>query len=265
MLGQPASWQTVCSPSDFTRRCRAWYSGPILARVLIHSGLRSIGVSALRTSRRSSFRPSAVGAWVTSANSTPGQVAAQFRSAKGRSSLPLGSAAVADAGNRVAVDRVGPAGVAQPPLPGQSAHLDGRHPARPAGVRRAHLPAADRDRDVAVPAAAAGPVDGCAGGWGAVAGSLARGVVPSGRRVGIARRGVRALPRPLHAVPRHVVVRAHGRAHRLPGVARSQVLVPAPLLVRRPVLVADSASVTGPVGTLPSRSCCAATVSAGLA
>ena len=33
------------------------YSGPIFARVLIHSGLRSIGVSALRTSRRSSLRP----------------------------------------------------------------------------------------------------------------------------------------------------------------------------------------------------------------
>ncbi len=34
------------------------YSGPIFARVLIHSGLRSIGVSLLRTSRRSIFRPS---------------------------------------------------------------------------------------------------------------------------------------------------------------------------------------------------------------
>ena len=40
------------------------YSGPILARVLIHSGLRSIGVSALRTSRRSSLRPSGA-AWPT--------------------------------------------------------------------------------------------------------------------------------------------------------------------------------------------------------
>ena len=49
---------TVCSSSDFTRLCSAVYSGPILARVLIHSGLRSIGVSALRTSRRSNFRPS---------------------------------------------------------------------------------------------------------------------------------------------------------------------------------------------------------------
>ena len=37
------------------------YSGPIFALVLIHSGLRSIGVSALRTSRRSSLRPAGVG------------------------------------------------------------------------------------------------------------------------------------------------------------------------------------------------------------
>src|SRR6187551_3467897 len=58
MLGQPASWQTVWSPSDFTRDCSAVYSGPIRARVLIHSGLRSMGVSALRTSSRSSLRPS---------------------------------------------------------------------------------------------------------------------------------------------------------------------------------------------------------------
>src|SRR3954447_4624398 len=63
MFGQPASWQTVCSCSDFTSFCSAWYSGPIFARVLIHSGLRSIGVSALRTSSLSSFRPS--GAMVT--------------------------------------------------------------------------------------------------------------------------------------------------------------------------------------------------------
>src|SRR5690349_20778914 len=60
MLGQPASWQTVWRPSVFTSCCRAVYSGPILARVLIHSGLRSIGVSELRTSRRRSLRPSGV-------------------------------------------------------------------------------------------------------------------------------------------------------------------------------------------------------------
>ena len=57
MLGQPASWQTVCRPSDFTRFWSSVYCGPIFARVLIHAGLRSIGVSALRTSRRSSLRP----------------------------------------------------------------------------------------------------------------------------------------------------------------------------------------------------------------
>ena len=65
MLGQPASWHTVCRPSGFTRPLSSVYSGPILARVLIHSGLRSIGVCALRTSRRSSLRPS--GAIVTAA------------------------------------------------------------------------------------------------------------------------------------------------------------------------------------------------------
>src|SRR3954453_9879905 len=75
MLGQPASWQTVCSPSDLTSDWSAVYSGPILARVLIHSGLRSMGVCALRTSRRSSLRPPAsvagsVGAWVTSVHAT---------------------------------------------------------------------------------------------------------------------------------------------------------------------------------------------------
>src|SRR3954464_7049138 len=58
MLGQPASWQTVCRPSLFTSFCIAVYSGPIFARVLIHSGLRSMGVWALRTSRRSILRPS---------------------------------------------------------------------------------------------------------------------------------------------------------------------------------------------------------------
>ena len=61
MLGQPASWQTVCRPSDFTSFCSSVYCGPIFARVLIHSGLRSMGVSALRTSRRSSLRPSGAG------------------------------------------------------------------------------------------------------------------------------------------------------------------------------------------------------------
>src|SRR5918995_6838408 len=58
MLGQPASSQTVCSPSRRTRPLSSVYSGPIRPRVLIHDGLRSIGVCALRTSSRSIRRPS---------------------------------------------------------------------------------------------------------------------------------------------------------------------------------------------------------------
>ena len=57
MLGQPASSQTVCRPSRLTSALSSLYSGPIFSLVLIHGGLRSIGVSALRTSRRSSLRP----------------------------------------------------------------------------------------------------------------------------------------------------------------------------------------------------------------
>ena len=58
MFGQPASWHTVCSPSRFTRPVSSRYSGPIRAVVRIHSGLRSIGVCALRASTRSMRRPS---------------------------------------------------------------------------------------------------------------------------------------------------------------------------------------------------------------
>ena len=58
IFGQAASWQTVCRPSLFTSERRRVYSGPIFARVLIHSGLRSMGVSALRASMRNSFRSS---------------------------------------------------------------------------------------------------------------------------------------------------------------------------------------------------------------
>ncbi len=43
MLGQPASWHTVCSPSPLTIEWIWVNSGPILAVVRIHSGLRSIG------------------------------------------------------------------------------------------------------------------------------------------------------------------------------------------------------------------------------
>src|ERR687889_929172 len=57
MLGQPASSQTVCSPSRRTSDLSSVYSGPVRSRVLIHSGLRSIGTWLLRTSSRSSLRP----------------------------------------------------------------------------------------------------------------------------------------------------------------------------------------------------------------
>src|ERR687894_2829702 len=63
MLGQPASWQTVCSSSLRTSCCSARYSGPIRAVVLIQDGFFSIGTLALRTSSRSILRPS--GAMVT--------------------------------------------------------------------------------------------------------------------------------------------------------------------------------------------------------
>src|SRR4051812_39613427 len=66
MLGQPASSHTVCSPPVRTSDLSSVYCGPIRARVRIHGGLLSIGVSALRTSRRSSLRPS--GAIVTVAS-----------------------------------------------------------------------------------------------------------------------------------------------------------------------------------------------------
>src|ERR1700734_3411089 len=58
MFGQPASWQTVCRPSLLTSSFSAEYSGPVRSRVLIHAGFFSIGVCALRASRRSIRRPS---------------------------------------------------------------------------------------------------------------------------------------------------------------------------------------------------------------
>src|SRR4051812_11862885 len=60
MLGQPASSQTVCSPSRFTSDFSSVYSGPVRSRVLIHGGFFSIGTAALRTSSRSMRRPSGV-------------------------------------------------------------------------------------------------------------------------------------------------------------------------------------------------------------
>src|SRR6476620_2642207 len=57
MLGHPASSQTVCRPSRRTSDFSSVNSGPVLSRVLIHSGLRSMGTWLLRTSRRRSLRP----------------------------------------------------------------------------------------------------------------------------------------------------------------------------------------------------------------
>src|SRR3954447_26276153 len=66
MFGQPASSQTVCRPSRRTSDLSSVYSGPVLSFVLIHSGLRSMGVWLLRTSRRSSFRPAgSIREWVS--------------------------------------------------------------------------------------------------------------------------------------------------------------------------------------------------------
>src|ERR1035438_4484164 len=58
MFGQPASSHTVCRPSRLTRPFSSVWAGPGRSRVLIHGGLRSMGVWLLRASRRSSLRPS---------------------------------------------------------------------------------------------------------------------------------------------------------------------------------------------------------------
>ena len=47
MLGQPASSQTVCRPSRRTSDFSWVYSGPVLSRVLIHSGLRYATVTGV--------------------------------------------------------------------------------------------------------------------------------------------------------------------------------------------------------------------------
>ena len=60
MFGQPASWHTVCRPSDFTSEWISVYCGPVFNRVRIHSGFRSIGTAVLRASMRSSLRGPAV-------------------------------------------------------------------------------------------------------------------------------------------------------------------------------------------------------------
>ncbi len=68
MLGQPACSQTVDSPWPFTSFFSSVYSGPITARVLIHDGFFSIGVCALRTSRRSILRPSGLTVVISDGN-----------------------------------------------------------------------------------------------------------------------------------------------------------------------------------------------------
>src|SRR5918994_4341170 len=89
MLGQPASSHTVCRPSRFTRLLSSVYSGPIFALILIHGGLRSIGVSALRTSRRSSLRPSGWMA-VTDTSLRPGNRVVRGRDQRYSASLTCG-------------------------------------------------------------------------------------------------------------------------------------------------------------------------------
>ncbi len=63
MLGQPASWQTVCREAPATFFFMSSYSGPVFTALRIHRGFVSIGVCAFRFSTRSSLRPS--GAIVT--------------------------------------------------------------------------------------------------------------------------------------------------------------------------------------------------------
>src|SRR5699024_10642203 len=58
MLGQLASWHTVCRDAPETRSLIALYSGPVFAVVRIQDGLFSMGVSAFFASMRSKRRPS---------------------------------------------------------------------------------------------------------------------------------------------------------------------------------------------------------------
>src|SRR3984957_3947385 len=77
MFGQPASSQTVCSPSRFTSCLSSVYSGPVRILVLIHGGLRSMGTWLLRASSRSMRRPS--GASTTSYSLLPAAACAILR------------------------------------------------------------------------------------------------------------------------------------------------------------------------------------------
>src|SRR6478735_11381904 len=115
MLGQPASSQTVCKPSRLTRLSSSEYSGPIFALVLIQFGLRSIGVSAFRISRRSNLRPS--GATVTRTMLRP---ARRARRAGERSSTVLNSSEGGGGGRRL-----GRGGVESDPLDVVFGHREG--------------------------------------------------------------------------------------------------------------------------------------------
>jgi hypothetical protein len=59
MLGQPASWHTVCRPSRLTIEWISEYCGPILAVVRIHDGLLldgGLGVASLHAQQASAVR-----------------------------------------------------------------------------------------------------------------------------------------------------------------------------------------------------------------
>src|ERR1022692_2061127 len=119
MLGHPASSQTVCSPSLRTSCLSSVYCGPARSLVLIHGGLRSIGVWLLRASRRSMRRPS--GASTT----PPGYVrrAAEATAARFEAETALGGKWPP-----------GDGGAAVDPAPGAQLRGD-RRPAPPPGGR----------------------------------------------------------------------------------------------------------------------------------
>src|SRR4051794_10154587 len=122
MLGQPAAWQTVCRPSRCTSPASWVNSGPMVAFTLIHGGLRSMGVSALRASMRSNRRPSGA-TMVTLRSLTP-------HAGDGTLRRPGGDEAHVPMGRNVRTGRavgiptrggspVGPAGTVRPPGSGE--------------------------------------------------------------------------------------------------------------------------------------------------
>src|SRR4051794_14402498 len=176
MLGHPASSQTVCRPSRRTSDFSSVYSGPVRSLVLIHSGLRSMGVWLLRTSRRSSLRP---------AGSIP---EADCGVPAGASSMPrLMASTLPPRGRapRAPTWRGGPAGAAGPPrrAAAERSVLVGLRRDTAAGQRGAGGPAGAVGRvgGVAVrvdPAGALLHVGGAGGGDGGV-----RVVVAAGERL----------------------------------------------------------------------------------